>query len=72
MRGRGINFYTSDEVVIAWWESIPQRDRSKRLCELIRQSVAQPSESVTDRLSAVNSEIESIRSVIIDDPVKDS
>ena len=63
-RGRGINFYTSDNVVLDWWESIPSRDRSKRLCELIRQSVARP-ESVTDRISAVNTELNEIRNVII-------
>ncbi len=55
-----INFYTSDQQVIAWWDSIKTRDRSATLCDLIRAELAPKPETLIERLAAVDKELKAI------------
>lgn len=50
-----INFYVSDAQIEQWWKNLPRRERSKTVCDLIRNHLSGEKEPTnSDILAAIN------------------
>lgn len=58
---RSIIFYTSDQDIHDWWEAIDNRDKSRTLCDLIKQSMnTHRSETINQRIERITGDLKAV------------